>query len=246
MANFIGMVFATLQKEGVDTKGMSTDEAVKKFNELKGKNGGGKESGDKKAPSQDKKELTPNERKRLQQLGVEKENDIKTESKKEYEKSGKGIKQELKDNGIDTKNISVRERSGGYSNAYYITIKDPSIDKDKVEKIAKRQESYERDMRTGEILEGGNTYVFVNYDDAAFDEVSKPYEKKASEYLEQARNIEDGYSIRIKDGVWLSKDGNSLEMIVQNDKQHARRRIDNDPTYLSKKLYQIEKFGKMM
>lgn len=71
MANFIGMVFATLQKEGVDTKGMSTDEAVKKFNELKGKNSGGKESGDKKAPSQDKKELTPNESKRLEQLGVE-------------------------------------------------------------------------------------------------------------------------------------------------------------------------------
>lgn len=71
MANFIGMVFATLQKEGVDTKGMSTDEAVKKFNELKGKNGGGKEGGDKKAPSQDKKELTPNESKRLQELGVE-------------------------------------------------------------------------------------------------------------------------------------------------------------------------------
>ena len=71
MANFIGMVFATLQKEGVNTKGMSTDEAVKKFNELKGKNGGGKEGGDKKAQSQDKKELTPNESKRLQELGVE-------------------------------------------------------------------------------------------------------------------------------------------------------------------------------
>lgn len=40
MANFIGMVFATLNKEGIDTKGMSTDEAVKKFNELKGKSGG--------------------------------------------------------------------------------------------------------------------------------------------------------------------------------------------------------------
>lgn len=71
MANFIGMVFATLQKEGVDTKGMSTDEAVKKFNELKGKNGGGKDGGDKKAQSQDKKGLTPNESKRLKQLGID-------------------------------------------------------------------------------------------------------------------------------------------------------------------------------
>lgn len=29
MSNFIGMVFASLKNEGIDTKGMSTDEAVK-------------------------------------------------------------------------------------------------------------------------------------------------------------------------------------------------------------------------
>ena len=34
MANFIGLVYATLKNEGVDTSGMSTDEAVKKYNEL--------------------------------------------------------------------------------------------------------------------------------------------------------------------------------------------------------------------
>lgn len=68
MANFIGMVFATLQKEGVDTKGMSTDEAVKKFNELKGK------SDDNKKEATKQRELTPNESKRLEQLGVENKN----------------------------------------------------------------------------------------------------------------------------------------------------------------------------
>lgn len=36
MANFIALVYATLKDEGIDTKGMSTDEAVKKFKELKG------------------------------------------------------------------------------------------------------------------------------------------------------------------------------------------------------------------
>ncbi len=34
MANFIGLVYATLKQEGIDTKGMSTDEAVAKYNEL--------------------------------------------------------------------------------------------------------------------------------------------------------------------------------------------------------------------
>lgn len=40
MANFIGLVYATLKNEGIDTKGMSTDEAVEKYNELKGKGEG--------------------------------------------------------------------------------------------------------------------------------------------------------------------------------------------------------------
>lgn len=39
MANFIALVYATLKNEGIDTKNMSQDEAVKKFNELKDKNG---------------------------------------------------------------------------------------------------------------------------------------------------------------------------------------------------------------
>lgn len=34
MSNFIGMVFATLKENGIDTKDMSTDEAIKKYNEL--------------------------------------------------------------------------------------------------------------------------------------------------------------------------------------------------------------------
>ncbi len=36
MANFIGLVYATLKAKGIDTSGMSTDEAVAKFNELQG------------------------------------------------------------------------------------------------------------------------------------------------------------------------------------------------------------------
>lgn len=60
MANFIGLVYATLKNEGVDTKGMSTDEAVEKFKELQKKSGGG--SGEKGA--------TPAEQRKLEQKGV--------------------------------------------------------------------------------------------------------------------------------------------------------------------------------
>lgn len=53
MANFIALVYATLKNEGIDTSNMSQDEAVKKFNELKGKNG-----------------ETPAEKKKMKSMGV--------------------------------------------------------------------------------------------------------------------------------------------------------------------------------
>lgn len=54
MANFIGMVFATLKEEGIDTKGMSTDEAVAKFKELQ-KSSGGKEGETEGTPAEQRK-----------------------------------------------------------------------------------------------------------------------------------------------------------------------------------------------
>jgi hypothetical protein len=60
MANFIGLVYATLKNEGIDTKGMDTDEAIKKYNELKS-NDGGKNAQD---------EATPAEQERLEDLGI--------------------------------------------------------------------------------------------------------------------------------------------------------------------------------
>lgn len=54
MANFIGLVYATLKAEGIDTAGMSTDEAVAKYNELQKKSGG--KSGEKEGtPAENRK-----------------------------------------------------------------------------------------------------------------------------------------------------------------------------------------------
>lgn len=63
MANFMGLVFATLKNEGIDTKGMSNDEAVKKFNELKGKGDG-----------------TPAEQRKLEEKGITKTDNERLET----------------------------------------------------------------------------------------------------------------------------------------------------------------------
>ena len=77
---------------------------------------------------------------------------------------GKEIKDLLKQKGFDIKKISVREQQGGYSQAFWVTLKDKSIDKEEVRKVVEPLQYYERDERTFEILAGGNTYIFVQYD----------------------------------------------------------------------------------
>ena len=86
MANFIALVYATLKNEGVNTSGMSTDEAVEKFKQLQKKSGG---SG------------TPAENDKLKEMGVSEEktikdeaienNDIKTISEEEKERLKNGV-----------------------------------------------------------------------------------------------------------------------------------------------------------
>ena len=46
MSNFIGMVFATLKKEGIDTSKMDTSEAIAKYNEIQGGSGGSSAKGE--------------------------------------------------------------------------------------------------------------------------------------------------------------------------------------------------------
>lgn len=75
MSNFIGLVYATLKNEGVDTTGMTTDEAVEKFKELQ-RNSGGAGNGE--------KEPTPAESRKL------KEKDIDTMEKTKIQKEVDG------------------------------------------------------------------------------------------------------------------------------------------------------------
>lgn len=70
----------------------------------------------------------------------------------------KEIKKELKAAGY--KKLSVRSENAGCSDAIFVYILDDS-DLKKANEICKKHESYERDARTGEILCGGNRFIFV-------------------------------------------------------------------------------------
>ena len=97
---------------------------------------------------------------------------------------GAKIRAELKAAGIPARAVSVRVSDAGYETAVRVKIKDINVDRDVVERIAKQYREVDRDERSGEILAGGNTFVFVDYD---YDVLKSATEK----YMEQAQEIID-------------------------------------------------------
>ena len=75
----------------------------------------------------------------------------------------RAIQNDLKAAGVKKSAYSIRVQDCGYSVSVRIKIKDLAILPDDVKCIALHYQEYERDV-SGEILQGGNTYVFVDYD----------------------------------------------------------------------------------
>ena len=81
----------------------------------------------------------------------------------EYEITGAQIKSKLKGYGINTDGLSVSKGRGGYETAWHISGSGLKTDLKAVEDIVKTKIGHvDYDERSGEILAGGNTYVFVS------------------------------------------------------------------------------------
>lgn len=166
--------------------------------------------------------------------------------------NSKEIKKYLKENGIDTKNINVKGSNCGYSESYNITIKDIKVDIEKVRELVKKFESYEIDERTGEILEGGNTYIFVNYDyntlklanekynNIVLDVINKELAKHC-QYDIDAWNNGDG-AVRISENIIIFRDGNTYEVRENKNYKTLKTGID----YIAEKLIQLGKLNEVM
>ena len=76
----------------------------------------------------------------------------------------KAIRTTLKEAGFNQKQVSVKKQWAGYELVFNVTIHDEKIEKDEIEKIVAKFRSIDYDERTGEILAGGNDYVFVKKD----------------------------------------------------------------------------------
>ena len=82
---------------------------------------------------------------------------------KDEKLTGAKIKKILKNAGFDTNGLSIKHQYGGYSDSWDIDGDGTKVDLPAIERILKNKlQWYETDERSGEILAGGNTFVFAN------------------------------------------------------------------------------------
>lgn len=151
-------------------------------------------------------------------------------------------KKMLKDKGFDTKGISVRGRYAGYSDALDVVVKDPNIDVAKIRKLLQKHESYERDA-SGEILQGGNRYIHVQYDYNAFDKVKEEGKADAENLMKQA-DTSRGNGIELVKGVYLFKDDGRYFINGDYEKVGGSRTVYS-PEDLAVMKWKLKKFGRL-
>lgn len=154
------------------------------------------------------------------------------------EDKAKVIRKELKGAGYTSKDVSVRKRNSLYDEVIDVTIKNPNVNPLEIKKIALKQENYERDERTFEILQGGNTYIFFHEQYGLYDEVSKEFEEIAT----RAINSQDE-TTKIFDGLFLINWEHSGDLeLRQQGEDYANYKVYNF-NHLCELIYKFVNFG---
>jgi hypothetical protein len=94
--------------------------------------------------------------------------------------------------GLTSRDVSVKARSGGTSSSVTVSLKTTKAlsSMTKIKDLSKDSESYERDA-SGDILGGGNTFIFTSIDRKLEDELSiivqAEFDKLEDEFEENDR-----------------------------------------------------------
>lgn len=141
----------------------------------------------------------------------------------------KAIQERLKKAGIEKKSYSISAKNSGSSTSVAIKVKNLAVRIGKVESIAKGYESYEVDQANGEILQGGNTFIFVSYDRDVLDNESQKFMQKASEifghgFAEVMAREQDGTRL-----VYIDYDKSEGRLEVMGSKSAAYHHYESLP-----------------
>ena len=97
------------------------------------------------------------------------------------------IRKKLKECGYGSKDYSIRVSDAGYSTSVRIKIINPLVRRTSIEEVVKEFEVVDRDERTGEVLQGGNTYVLCSYENGIFEEAEESLLGTAEQVFNSSR-----------------------------------------------------------
>lgn len=103
------------------------------------------------------------------------------------------LRNELKSRGYSNRKVSVNHNYGGYSASIHVTIKDLSIPLREIHELASRYQSVTYCDRTGEVLEGGNTYVQVNYDYELLENATENKLEEAKQLIKELEGKKENF-----------------------------------------------------
>lgn len=149
------------------------------------------------------------------------------------------IRKSLKEAGYTQKDIKVSVRSSRYDTAAKITIHNPHIDRHRIEKILRpAYEEIDRDDVTGEILQGGNTMLFIEYEYGIFEEVAREWMATAKGLMQSKAEV-----TRIFDGLYLLDPDHcgALEIRQQDENTSCTYRV-HSISHLCEFLYKFAEF----
>ena len=137
------------------------------------------------------------------------------------------VKKFLKENGIETKKISVSIRESGYADTYIsVYLKDINLPIEYISNLLKsKYDDYTRDV-DGEILQGCNTFMHVQFDYETEFQAHKEIKETANKKIEEIKS-NNGKTI-----LYLSPD-NSIELNACYFENQVR------PVLTGKNIYRI-------
>jgi len=151
---------------------------------------------------------------------------------------GNDVKRFLKQQGIDTRKLSVTVSYGGYSESINVKIKDMAINMCEVNKLVKREyQNITYDERSqGEILRGANTFVFVNYDEETKEQaILQRFDKAKQLYNEIAeRNVFHGLTVF---------EDEEIEALFFYPDSIVSLRAKYDDTYINQRVHVTSAYG---
>ena len=149
------------------------------------------------------------------------------------------IRTSLKEAGYTQKDIKVSVRSSRYDTAAKITIHNPHIDRHRIEKILRpAYEEIDRDDVTGEILQGGNTMLFIEYEYGIYEEVAREWMATAKGLMQSKAEV-----TRIFDGLYLLDPDHcgALEIRQQDENTTCTYKV-HSISHLCEFLYKFAEF----